>query len=308
MRNPPAFPARRPSAFALPLVLWSLAFIAGLVVLVGGSVSDWVESEARAERMFRARQMALSGVALGMNPEVKAGNPLLKSGARDTEGFEVKISDEAGRVDPNFWIAQNNRAIFQQLFASWGIEREPADAAIDGLTDWIDGDDFRSMAGAEKAEYEERGREGFPANRPLLSVKEMEAVLGLDSLLASRSDWQSFFTIRHRGKINVQFAGEPVLAALARLTPRQCQALLELRAGQDAIDGSEDDLEFESIESVATLVGADGVQRQALVDFFDVSGSVRRIESAGYCGGTRHEIVVLFTSEAGSRILAWEER
>ncbi len=308
MREPHTSRFRRRRAFALPLVLWSLAFIAGLVVLVGGSVSDWVESEARAERTFRARQMALSGVALGMNPEVKAGSPLLKSGAKDTEGFEVKISDEAGRINPNFWISQNNRAIFQQLFESWGIEREPADAAIDGLTDWVDGDDFRSMAGAEKAEYEERGREGFPANRPLLSVKEMEAVLGLDSLLASRSDWQTFFTIRHRGKINIQHASEPVLAAIARLTPRQCQALLELRAGQDGIDGSEDDLEFESIESAAALAGADGVQRKALLEFFDTSGSVRRIESSGYCNGTRHEIIVLFTSEAGSRILAWEEK
>ena len=142
----------RRSAMALPLVLWSIAFLAGLVVLVAGAVGDWLTEEARAERVFRARQMALSGVAIGLNPAIRPGNPLLRRGSKETEGFEVRLSDEAGKINPNYWIAKKNREIFNRLFASWGVSPARCDAAIDGLTDWIDADDFRSPAGAERGE------------------------------------------------------------------------------------------------------------------------------------------------------------
>ena len=43
-------------AIALPMVLWCIAFLAGLVVLTGGLVRGWIESESLAERKFVARQ------------------------------------------------------------------------------------------------------------------------------------------------------------------------------------------------------------------------------------------------------------
>ncbi|MFA7344555.1 MAG: hypothetical protein WC003_09645 [Terrimicrobiaceae bacterium] len=292
---------------ALPLVLWSIAFLAGLVVLVGGVVGDWIGAETRAEKMFRARQLALSGIAIGLSPQVKPGDPLLKNGSRETEGFEVKLSDESGKINPNFWIAQNNRDIFIRLFGSWNADDELCDAAIDGLIDWADGDDFRSMHGAERGEYEAAGRPGFPANRPLLNIREMEAVLGIDGVLAAREDWRNFFTVWHNGKINIQHASQPVLEALAELTPEQCRALFELRAGPDAIEGSEDDAKFESIEEAAGLIGANGRSLEDLEAFFDVSGSVRRIESTGSCNGIQHRIVVISPENGGGQIMNWEE-
>lgn len=295
-------------AIALPLVLWSIAFIAGLVVLVGGAVGEWATEEARAERVFRARELALSGAALGLNPAIKPGEPLLKSGSPETEGFEVKLSDESGKINPNFWIAQNNRDIFVRLFESWGVDDDLRDAAIDGLVDWIDADDFRSLHGAERGEYEALGRAGFPANRPLVHIREMEAVIGLGDVLATRKDWRDYFTTWYTGKINIQHAGEPVLETLGLLTPRQCAALFELRAGPDAVEGSADDVHFESIEDVAKVVAADGVQMQALENYFDVQGTVRRIESTGFCYGTKHKITVVVPGEGKGEIMSWEEQ
>jgi len=294
-------------ALALPIVLWSIAFLAGLVVLVAGVVGNWIADEARAERVFRARQLALSGIAIGLNPAVKPGDPLLHSGSKETEGFEVRLSDESGKINPNFWIAQNHREIFIRLFDAWGVDPKERDAAIDGLADWIDADDFRSLAGAERGEYEADGRAGFPANRPLIHIREMEAILGMDRALASHEGWQELFTVWHNGKINLQHAGEPLLTELVELTSEQCRSLFELRAGPDAVEGNEDDVKFESIEAAAKLIGARGRQLEQLEEFFDVAGGVRRIESTGFCAGTEHRIVVIAPENGGGQVMNSEE-
>jgi hypothetical protein len=295
-------------AIALPLVLWCIAFLAGLVILTGGLVRGWIESESLAERKFVARQMALSGIALGLNPAIQTGNPLLRHGNKNTEGYEVKLTNESARLNPNFWIQSGNRSIFNNLFANWGASLSEADAAIDALQDWIDGDDFISLKGAERGEYERAGRPGYPANRPLKHIREMESVINLGPLLASKQGWQEIFTIWYSGKISIQHATEPILMALADLTPKQCQSLIEVRSGLDGIDNTADDQKLESIEAVADFLGVGGKQRAALLEFFDSSGDLRRIESTGWCGGISHRIVVIAPAGTPGQIMSWEER
>jgi hypothetical protein len=77
--------------------------------------------------------------------------------------------------------------------------------------------------------------------------------------------------------------------------------------GPDAIEGSEDDVKLESVEEAAGLIGARGAQLEALEAFFDVSGSVRRIESTGFCNGVKHKIVVISPENSGGQIMNWEE-
>jgi type II secretory pathway component PulK len=279
-----------------------------LVVLLNGIVSDWQESESRAERRFVARQMALSGVALGLNPALKPGDPLLRSGSLDGEGYEVRLENEAAKINPNFYIQKGERPAFLRLFEGWGIELDKAEAAIDGLQDWIDPDDLLSLNGAERGEYERAGRPGYPANRPLRHIREMEAVMNLSPILLTKENWQDYFTIWYTGKISIQHAKEPMLAELAELTPVQIQSLLEVRAGFDKIEGTEDDQKLESIESAADFLGADSRQRQALLTFFDTSGDLRRIESTGYCHGVRHKIIVVAPAGSPGQMMSWEER
>lgn len=301
-------PRSKIQAIALPLVLWCIAFLAGLVVLTGGLVRGWIESESLAERKFVARQMALNGIALGMNPDIEAGNPLLRDGNKETEGHDVKITNEAAKINPNFWIQSGNRPIFNRLFANWGADLSQAEAAIDGLQDWIDGDDFLSLKGAERGEYERAGRPGYPANRPLKHIREMESIMNLAPLLASKQGWQDAFTIWYSGKISIQHATQSTLVALADLTPIQCQSLIEVRAGLDGLEDTADDEKLESIEAVADFLGAGGRQRTALLEFFDTSGDMRRIESRGWCGGVSHKIVVIAPTGAPGQIMSWEER
>ena len=295
-------------AIALPMVLWCIAFLAGLVVLTGGLVRGWIESESLAERKFVARQMALSGIALGLNPVVENGSPLLRKGNKNTEGYEVKITNESARLNPNFWIQSGNRVIFNRLFANWGASLAEAEAAIDSLQDWIDGDDLVLLKGAERGDYERAGRPGYPANRPLKHIREMESIINLAPLLAAKQGWQEDFTIWYSGKISIQHATEPILTALVELTPNQCQSLIEMRAGRDGVENTADDQKLQSIEAVADFLGAGGKQRAALLEFFDTSGDLRRIESTGWCGAISHKMVVIAPTGSPGQIMSWEER
>jgi hypothetical protein len=81
-----------------------------------------------------------------------------------------------------------------------------------------------------------------------------------------------------------------------------------MRSGLDGVDNTADDRKLESIETVADLLGVGGKQRAALLEFFDTSGDLRRIESTGWCGGISHKIVVIAPTGSPGQIMSWEER
>ncbi|MFM8829921.1 MAG: hypothetical protein ACKOHM_02780, partial [Spartobacteria bacterium] len=112
----------------------------------------------------------------------------------------------------------------------------------------------------------------------------------------------------YSGKISIQHASQTILMALAELTPIQCQSLMEVRAGRDGIENTADDQKLQSIEAVADLLGAGGNQRASLLEFFDTSGDLRRIESTGWCGGVSHKIVVIAPTGSPGQMMSWEER
>ena len=74
---------RRNSGMALPMVLWSIALLTGIVLLLAGIIEGWVNEETRSGKLFRARTQALSGIALAMNPGVPPGDPLLHDRTKD---------------------------------------------------------------------------------------------------------------------------------------------------------------------------------------------------------------------------------
>lgn len=295
------------TAFALPLVLWSVAFLSAILLLLIGMVSRWLDSETQAERRFAARQHALTGIALGRNPAISPGDPVLHTGDENHDGHTVRITDEGSRINPNYWIAPDRRDLFQELFSAWGVETMEQITAIDAMADWIDEDDLVSLNGAERGQYEARGRSGLPANEPFVSVAELEAVIGLQDVLATQEDWRDLFTVHHDGKINILHAEAPLLEALADFTPSQAGAFLALRAGPDGIAGTPDDPTFSSLENVAEIAGANAEQTVRLQKFFATGSGIRRIESTGWVQGTSHRIAVV-AGDDGRELFSWEEQ
>jgi len=181
-----------------------------------------------------------------------------------------------------------------------------ADAAIDSLSDWIDPDDLRSLAGAEAPEYTRAGMEGLPRNAPLEDIREMASVLNLRDLLFGREGWRETFTLWHDGPININHADPGLIALLSELSDMQIESLAAFRAGADGIKGTGDDVEFETMDEVRAITGASDAQMDGLEAAFDVTGSARRIRSTGFCHGVRHTISVVTGGDG--QILHWEER
>ena len=132
--------------------------------------------------------------------------------------------------------------------------------------------------------------------------------MNLSPILSQKESWQDYFTVWYSGKINIQHATPPILMELAGLTSAQVDSLISMRVGQDGIQGTADDQKLGSIEDVASFLGAGGRHRETLLNYFDTSGDVRRIESTGYCHGVKYKIVVVSDAGAPGQIMSWEEK
>jgi type II secretory pathway component PulK len=221
---------------ALLLVLWAITVISFAVLWMADVVNLELETTISDSAGLRARQIAVSGVALGLHPQVEREDTgLLNQDFGEGERMEVRIRGEGARFNINQLLKEQDRITMVNLFTLWGLNADEANALIDKLTDWIDEDDFRTgFNGAEGPEYEALGITDAPANRPFRSVQEMGRVLDMEKLAAVKPDWAESFTIFGDGKIDVNEAEADVLQAATGSTPEMVQGILQQRRGDGA--------------------------------------------------------------------------
>jgi len=298
------------------MVLWSIALLTGIVLLLAGIIEGWITEETHSGKLFRARQQALTGVAVAMNPSVFPGDPLLNQFSKDgSEGYHVVIKDETGGINPNYYLTQtpDQRDILKHLFTAWKLDMNATDAAVDGLYDWQSQSPFRSLHGAKKAEYEAIGRSGLPPGAPFVSPEEMEMVIGFDPVIQAKPTWLTYFTTYYNGPVNIMRAPKNILVEFLDLNPSQADAWISLRAGKDGLEGTDDDLKPTDITNAMRLMGANGAQQVMISKTCGITGSIRRIESAGYCSDVKHKITVIATAvttenpQNGDSVLGWSE-
>jgi len=293
---------------ALPMVLWCIALLTAVTLLLVGIIEGWTTEEARAGKLFRARQQALSGIAIAMNPNIHPGDPLLTRENPGTgEGYRVEIKDESGLINPNHFLAQNRRDVLARLFTAWGMDKNSSDTASDGLYDWQSASPFKSLRGAKKEEYQAIGRAGFPPGAPFVSPEEMELVIGFDPVTQAKPDWRSYFSTYTSGSVNLLRAPKGILTDLFALSPSQADAWLALRVGKDGIEGNEDDPVFSTVNDAERAIGANGIQKTIMESAGSVGGSLRRIESTGSCNGVKHTITVIGDAQGEGTLLGWSE-
>jgi hypothetical protein len=287
---------------ALPMVLWAIALLTAITLLLAGVINAWIGEETRSGKSFRARQQALSGLALALNPAIQPGDPLLKHGNKE-EGWSVVIGDESGMINPNYFLTQkpDRRDILQKLFETWNVAPEDSESAADGLFDWQSASPFKSLRGAKKAEYDAVGRDGFPPGAPFVSPEEMELVIGFGPVVKAKPSWRHYFTTYYSGPVNLLHAPKDVLTDFLRFSASQADAWISLRNGKDGIEGTDDDVNPGSVEKVLALAGISPSSPQGILDTAaaNIGGAIRRIESTGYCGGVSHRIVVVTGGSSG---------
>jgi len=308
---------RNQSGMALPMVLWTIALLTAVTLLLAGIIEGWITEETREGKDFRARQQALSGIAVAMNPGIQPGDPLLEQHFKaQDEGYKVVIKNESGLINPNTLLSAtpDRRDLLQRLFSSWGLDVNETASAADGLYDWQSPSPFRSLHGAKNPEYDAVGRAGLPPGTPFNSPAEMALVLGFEPVIKAAPDWRSFFTTYFNGKVNLLHTPKSILTGMLGLSPEQADQWITLRAGKDGIEGTSDDLKVDTIDHAADLIGARGGQRTLIISACDIIGSVLRIESTGYCNGRSHRITVIYSGastdnpQLPGNLLGWIEQ
>jgi len=300
------------SGMALPMVLWTIALLAGIVVLLVGVLDGWISEETRSGKIFQARQQALSGIAVAMVPTIKPGDPILQHSTEGgAEGYSVVIKDESGLINPNAWlgVTPDRRDLFQKLFTAWGLDMNQCAAAADGLYDWQSPNPFRSLHGAKQPEYEAAGKSGLPPGAPFVSPEEMSLVLGFEPVKHAKADWITYFTTYSgTNGINILYAPKGILTDLVGMTPAQADAFITLRNGKDGIEGTDDDyngMQPQSPKDALAYIGFKAPETLLSVFITSKCGSIRRIESTGYCNGVKHLIKVVTD---GKILLGWSEQ
>lgn len=297
---------------ALLLVLWAIAVVSFAVVWLADVVNLELESGATGAAGLRARQIALSGVALGVHPQVdREDTNLLNQDFGGGERLEVRLRGEGARLNINQLLVDQDRITLKNLFILWGLSNDEADQLIDKLVDWIDEDDFRLLNGAERAEYLASGIPDAPANRPFRSVAEMGQVIGMDRLAEANPSWAESFTIFGDGKVDVNEAGAEVLQAATGLTPEMVAEILRMRTGPDGVEGTEDDFVFESTDQLRGWLQGSALPLDQVLSRLATESPVKRIDSCGMVGDRSVLISVVATSGEGgltSTYLLWEEK
>jgi hypothetical protein len=103
-----AFPSARGAA--LLLVLWAIAILSFAVLWVADLVNLELATKSAEARGMAARQIALSGVALGLHPQVTREDlALLNREVRPGEMMRVRIRGEGARFNINQLLAQQDR-------------------------------------------------------------------------------------------------------------------------------------------------------------------------------------------------------
>lgn len=298
---------------ALMLVLWAIAVVGFAVVWLASIVGTELETGAVDSTGLRARLIAVSGVALGVHPQVKPDDTeLLNRDLGGGEEMHVRIRGEGGRLNINKLLEQRDRNTLQNLFVLWGMDSDAADRLIDKLIDWVDDDAGRGLNGAEQAEYEVAGIPDAPANRPFRSVSEMQRVIDMDKLAALKPDWADYFTIFGDGRIDVNEASADVLQAATGMTKESATALVKYRAGEDGIEPSEDDFKFEDLKQAAGWLQTSRAPPAEVTSRLSTESTVKRIDSRGVVGDREIQISVVASQggESGgeTNYLLWEEK
>jgi len=306
--------SRTPSnGAALLLVLWAITVVSFAVLWMADVVNLELETTISDSAGLRARQIAISGVSLGLHPQVKREDTaLLNRDFGAGERMEVRIRGEGARFNINQLIKEQDRMTLLNLFTLWGLSADESNALIDKLTDWIDEDEFRTgFNGAELGEYQAIGIADAPANRPFRSVQEMARVIGMESLAAVKPDWAESFTIFGDGKIDVNEAGAEVLQAATGVTPEMVEGILQQRRGSDGVEPSEDDFRFEDVRQLAGWLSASTLPAEQVLARLATESTVKRIDSRGIVGDRSRRISVVAATgegESASTYLLWEEK
>jgi general secretion pathway protein K len=297
------------SGSALILVFWCLLLLGMAVFGVVEMVELSIEHTSHEELALDARGLALSGVALGLNPQLLRDDPLLFQKPAEGRQFNVTITSEGARLNLNYVLLSGHREILINLFTQWGLQVDQADHVADCLYDWITPGDLRSLNGAKAEDYIQANLPQSPTYKPFDSFDEVKLVMGMDLVEKARANWEDSFTLWSGGPLNVNEAPPELIAAIFSLDPKQVTVFTDTRNGRDGIAGTSDDAPVPNVQTFQSELGISALAMQKLGNQISLSDPNRRVESVGQAEGIQVMIsVVTRLRNSPIQYLLWSEQ
>jgi general secretion pathway protein K len=275
------------------LMIWAILLMSVTVLGVVEYIRASAAESVQAAYQFKALHLAESGLAVGLHPNTRRGDVVLKQKIGTDSGFDVVINYEGARIPINYATDERLREAIYNLLVHWQLNAEEASIAADSLADWIDNDDNARANGAEEEYYQNLGIFDSPRNQGFLRVDEMLLVRGMDAVDRKKPDWREYFSVYGEGQIDLRTVFKDVLLAITGSSENDVTRFIRERDGGDGIPGTEDDRRIRD-EEAYQLLGLTGDKLNALRAILnDDDTTLRRITSVGWVGDKRAEIIVV---------------
>jgi general secretion pathway protein K len=311
-------PDQQQSGSALLLVLFAIVLLSGLITATVAFVSNDVDEYGALNKEFRARQLAESGLAFGIDPQVtNQDRALLDQVMPDQGRFHVLISSESTKLNINFILQNGRDDLLTKLFIGWGVAPKVADAAAAGfhsylskpLTDQPASGGAQTIQTATQTATPSAAQTEVQDQTQFSVVAEMSLVPQFGPVMQKRPDWANFFTVWGDGKIDVNMADAPTIALITGVSAATADKFVKYRWGFDGKPYTLDDRIYNSLDEVRAGLGMSAEQFQLVQNFLSLTSAVDRIESTGTIAGYEKEIVVVTSRDTlPITYLSWQEK
>lgn len=272
-------------ASVLMAVIWMLAILAVFTVAVNRQASQelimgpWMRDKVEASALARAgiarallelqqdkfltfdalnekwanNKIAFSDIALGNG----TFSVLCPDGGEDSSGkksFRYGVCDESAKVNIN----TASELVLQRLVRAVepAAEEKEAVEIAQSIIDWRDQDDAQLQSGAESTYYRGLSMPYDPRNGNFESVEELQMVKGIKKKFFVQI--KPYVTVYTQSAININTASPIVLQALG-VTPELSYKMVELRKGDDMIEGTKDDIVFQDVGGITPAMSVSTV-------------------------------------------------
>jgi general secretion pathway protein K len=316
---------------ALLLVLFTLLLISGLILSAMAFLESGVEDYGALNHQFQARQLARSGLAFGLNPQVtNQDTTLLNQKFKPTGEYHVVISSESTKLNVNTLLEQGRDDILQTLFLQWNVPLKAVNEAINGLKKWTNGNQEIQPVGmnapqpapgqqlaqgnqqlAQGNQQVGQGNQqpGIELVRPFLAVSEMAEAPGFNAVIAEKPDWADYFTVWSDGTIDVNLADPNMISLMTGVTLATATQFVRHIWGPDGIPFTSDDQPYQNWNDVMLQLGMSSQQFQIVQNLLSLSSTVDRVDSTGVIGKYSATIsVVAKRQSVPVAYLLWQEK
>jgi general secretion pathway protein K len=217
----PAGSARRQNTgFALIIVLWTLVLIAFLVAQITASGRSEVRIAQNLVANAVVEAAADGAIARAIfavtdpRPDRRwAADGLVHHLTIGDCRIELRVQDEAGRINPN----SASPALLEALLRALGDDPATASRIAASIAEWVGSAPDAQLPDRLLAKYRAAGLDYGPPGEPLETLDELERVLGVTPALMA--ELRPHLTLYGPPEPNRAAADPVVSAAIARLAP-----------------------------------------------------------------------------------------